>query len=112
MDKFCSALGQNVSLAKSRMLVSPNVKQSRAKCLSDIAKIPLTKHFGKYLCTLMIHGKIIRLHILIINKIKKKLENWSNKFLSMAGHIALVKFVTNTMAAYLMQTTLLSNHVS
>ncbi|XP_017972398.1 PREDICTED: uncharacterized protein LOC18611557 [Theobroma cacao] len=58
LDKFCQASGQKVNLEKSSMLVSANINFIKAKVLSQLAKVPLVKDFGKYLGTPMIHGKV------------------------------------------------------
>ncbi|EOY00056.1 Uncharacterized protein TCM_009467 [Theobroma cacao] len=79
---------------------------------SRIVKISLTKDFVKYPGTPMIHGRITRAtHSELINKTKLRLESWSNKYLSMAGQISLVKLVLSAMATYLMQMTFLPKHV-
>ncbi|EOY32757.1 Uncharacterized protein TCM_040787 [Theobroma cacao] len=76
LDKFCLASGQKVSLEKSRMLVSSNVPLSKARVLSSDAKIPLTKDFGKYLGSPVIHGRVLKTtYTEVILKVKARLEH-------------------------------------
>ncbi|EOY22291.1 Non-LTR retrolelement reverse transcriptase-like protein [Theobroma cacao] len=49
IQKFCSASRQKLSLEKSKMLVSSNVHSSKAKALSHVACISLTKDFVAWL---------------------------------------------------------------
>lgn len=94
------------------MLVFSNISSKRANLFKSTTKIPLTKDLGKYLGTLMLHGRITRaIYLELINKVKQRLERWNNKHLSMASWISLVQSVTSTMASYLMQMSYLPEHV-
>ncbi|EOY08834.1 Uncharacterized protein TCM_024073 [Theobroma cacao] len=63
--------------------------------------------------TPMLHGGVTKAtYFDICSKVGRKLEQWSNKFLSMAGRVSLAQAVTSTMASYIMQTTLLPNNVA
>lgn len=113
IHKFCSALDQKVNRQKSKMLVFSNINPTRAKELSCAAYTSLTNDFGKYLGTPMLHGRVQRTtYSDLCSKLLRKLDQWSNKFLSMAGRVSLVQAVTNTMALYIMQTTLIPDNVA
>lgn len=43
----------------------------------------------------------------LVDKIKKKIEGWQVKYLSMAGHATLIKSLTSSIPIYAMQTALL-----
>ncbi|EOY04491.1 Non-LTR retroelement reverse transcriptase-like protein [Theobroma cacao] len=113
IQKFCSASGEKVSLNKSEIFVSSNIHSSKAKALSRVARISLIKDLSKYLGAPMLHGRVTKAtYSDLCNKVGRKLEQWSNKFLSMAGRVSLVQAVSSTMASYIMQTTLLPDSVA
>lgn len=88
LNQFCKGSGQKASLAKSRLLVSSNISSLKANLLSNATKIPLTKDLGKYLSTLMIHGRITReTYSELVVEIRQRLEKWSNKKPSVVGKI-------------------------
>lgn len=48
LDKFCSASEQRVSVAKSKIFVSSNVRGDLERQLSDVSGIPSTRDLGNY----------------------------------------------------------------
>lgn len=43
----------------------------------------------------------------LVDKIRKRIEGWQAKYLSMAGHVTLINFLAASIPIYAMQTTLL-----
>ncbi|XVF08796.1 hypothetical protein REPUB_Repub07fG0034100 [Reevesia pubescens] len=112
LSLFCAASGEKVNLEKSKILVSSNINQRRARRLSAFCKIPLTQDFGKYLGAPMIHGRVTKqTYADIISRVQKRLLSWENKFLSLAGRTALIKSVLCSLPGYIMQTTYLPEYV-
>lgn len=55
INEFCSMSGQTISLAKSKLYVSPDVSRNKARRLSGVSGIPFTYDLGKYLGIPLLH---------------------------------------------------------
>ena len=57
IEEFYRASGLKISVAKSRLFVSPNVDNAIARSLSTLSSIPLTNNLGTYLGVPIVHGR-------------------------------------------------------
>ncbi|OMP03175.1 reverse transcriptase [Corchorus capsularis] len=104
--------GQSVSLAKSKIYVSKNVRKSEAMELSRRAEIPLTKDLGKYLGVPLIHSRVTKkTYWSIVEKVQEKFANWKINTLSLTSRTVLIKAAAAPVPVYTMQTSKLPTAV-
>ncbi|XP_061993910.1 uncharacterized protein LOC133711840 [Rosa rugosa] len=105
MDLFCSLSGQTVNFEKSKIYVSPNVRNNLAKSISRTCGSPLTKDLGKYLGMPLLHSRLTKhTYSEMVDKVHSRLAGWKCKTLSMAGRLTLINSVTASIPIYTMQT--------
>ena len=69
--------------------------------------VTVTNDLGRYLGVPIISGRITKqTYSYIVNKIKKKISDWSSRCLSMAGRLVLNQSVLSATPIYTMQTAL------
>lgn len=108
LDDFCGASGQRVSLAKSKLFVSTNVRGPLERELSRLSGIPSTRNLGTYLGMPVFHTRVVKDDFApILAKVQARLAGWKSRSLSMAGRVTLVKSVLSSIPIYVMQTVLL-----
>lgn len=103
LDDFLGWLGLKVSLGKSLLCVSANVKPNFTQILSNSLGISLTNNLGKYLRSPTIHGRVTQnTYKFILDKVYSKLARWKAKYVSLAGKVTLIKSVTSAIPVYAM----------
>lgn len=104
LNRFCNCSGQKVNLEKSQIHFSNNVTPFLAGQIANRAGIPLTEDLGRYLGVPSLHSKVKATTFSgVIEKVKKKLEGWKARHLSLAGRQVLAKSVLSTIPYYVMQ---------
>ncbi|GAA0185054.1 hypothetical protein LIER_32342 [Lithospermum erythrorhizon] len=86
--------GQMISVEKSAIQFSPNVKQSTRNAISTLLGMSETASHGKYLglpTTMGISKKAI--FVSIVDKVKRKVVEWKSRLLSKAGKEIFIKSV-------------------
>ena len=58
INEFRLISGQQISLQKSEMVISPNVASRKAEELSQFCGIALTHNLGKYLGVPFLHSRV------------------------------------------------------
>ena len=112
LSKFCLESGQKVSLDKSRIYFSPNVKEEERTEACDLLGIQETRNIGKYLGFPLRHrGANIRQYNFVVDKVMHKLSGWKAKFLSFAGRAVLIKSVMSAIPNHIMQGVSLPSHI-
>lgn len=105
LNTFCDMSGQTISLAKSKLFVSPNVRRRKARRFRDFCGIPLTNDLGKYLGVPLFHKRVSKNHFnQLIEKMKRKLCGWKSNTLRLSGRATLAQSVTTTIPSYIIQT--------
>lgn len=108
LGKFCNASGQKVSLAKSRVLFSPNVSSPICQDIVKILNIRETTNLGKYLGIPILASAVrARDFDYLIDKVSSKLSSWKSRLLSLPGRTLLIQIVIEAIPAYVMQCTAL-----
>lgn len=106
LDTFSKASGQRVSLTKSQIFFSTNIKAELASRIVDIAGINRTEDLGKYLGVPSLHGRASYKNFsIILDRMDKRLQGWKTRYLSLAGRQVLAQSVLSTIPYYQMQTT-------
>ena len=112
LSKFCLESGQKVSLDKSHIYFSPNVKEEERAEACDLLGIQETRNIGKYLGFPLRHrGANIRQYNFVVDKVMHKLSGWKAKFLSFAGRAVLIKSVMSAIPNHIMQGVSLPSHI-
>ncbi|CAL1412960.1 unnamed protein product [Linum trigynum] len=112
LDEFCASSGQRVSYDKSVLYVSPNIRQDRARRLSDKVAIPLVTNLGRYLGIKAIHGRVTKSRYqALILRIQKKLAPWKARRLSLAARLTVTRSVSPAIPTYSMQSELIPKNV-
>ena len=112
LSKFCLESGQKVSLDKSRIYFSPNVKEEERAEACDLLGIQETRNIGKYLGFPLRHkGANIRQYNFVVDKVMHKLSGWKAKILSFVGRAVLIKSVMSAIPNHIMQGVALPSHI-
>lgn len=112
INNFYGWFGQKVSLCKSMVYVSSNVKSDLAKAISQNLGMLLTNNLEKYLGMSTIHVRITHNTFkFIFDKVYSRLAGWKAKYLSLAGQATLIKSVTYSILVYAMQTSKLPTSI-
>lgn len=91
LKRYELALGQMVNVNKSSIFFSKNVRGDKAEDICRRLEIMQRVTQGKYLGLPMVITRSKEVFGFIKNKVRKKLSNWKDKFLSPAGRELLLK---------------------
>ncbi|XP_061352790.1 uncharacterized protein LOC133297639 [Gastrolobium bilobum] len=112
LDRFSKMSGQCVSFEKSCIYFSKNVKQKTMQNISDVSGFKMVKNFGRYLGSMMRHGRVRKDHYAeVISRVQSRLQGWKSKCLSLVGRITLAKSVISAIPCFHMQNNVLPVHV-
>ncbi|KAG7564109.1 Ribonuclease H domain [Arabidopsis suecica] len=108
LERFCIALGQKVSLEKSKIFFSENVHRDLIKLISDESGIQATRELGKYLGMPILQKRINKdTYGEVLEKMSTRLSGWKGRFLSMSGRVTLTKAVLSSIPVHSMSTIML-----
>ncbi|XP_065632397.1 uncharacterized protein LOC136068763 [Quercus suber] len=112
IDEFCSASGQAISDAKSKVYFSPNVDRDSRESFCDILGFASTPSLGKYLGIPIKHpGASAQDFNFILDRVKNKLAGWKANLLYLAGRAVLIQVSSAAIPAYVMQCTYIPNKI-
>lgn len=112
LEKFCREFGQKISLDKSRIYFSPNVRNEVKEEISERLGIRETNNIGKYLGFPLKHQGVPRNpYNFIVERVMNKLVGWKAKYLSFVGRVVLIKSVMSAIPNHVMQGAVLHVHV-
>ncbi|KAL9687653.1 hypothetical protein QQ045_032060 [Rhodiola kirilowii] len=101
--QFERASGQRVNLEKSEIVFSRNTPidiQQRVAAVLMVRQVP---SHSKYLgLPLVVGQRKVEVFNSIVEKVWNKINDWKNKFLSMAGREVLIKAVLQSLSVYMM----------
>ena len=108
MTAFCSASGQRVNAAKTRVFFSKNVNHNVREELSNALGYTRTADLGKYLGVPIHHEKVNRnTYKYVVDRVRSRLSGWKVHSLSLAGRNTLIKSTVTSIPNHVMQTALL-----
>ena len=112
LDTFCELSGQKVSLAKSKVYFSPNIRLEERDEMCEVLGMSSTPNLGKYLGFPLKHpGSSSHDFDFVLERVQTKLQGWKASLLSMAGWVILTQSITSTVPSYLMQGCFLPSRV-
>ena len=102
-DEFCEESGQKVSVEKSRIYFSPNVRAELKREVCSRLGIQAMANIGNYLGFSIKYKGVPRNRLnFIVEKVMNKLVGWKARFLCFAGRSVLVKSVMSSIPNYVM----------
>ena len=108
LDHSANVSGLTMNLSKSKLFTSPGVPNGVAINLSNRSGIPRTEDLGMYLGVPIVHGRVTKsMHRYTVERMEKRLSNWKQNVLTLAGRRTLIQSVTSSMPIYSMQSMLL-----
>ena len=101
-----------MSVTKSRVWFSPHTPKHIKEQLVGILALPTTDCIGTYLeIPIFTTCRIASSYQYLVDNIRKHIEGWQTKYLSMASWATLIKASITSIPTYAMQTTLLSQKI-
>ncbi|KAL6182579.1 hypothetical protein ACLB2K_043998 [Fragaria x ananassa] len=102
-NEYGRVSGQVINKGKSQVFIGNSI-HSKRHSISNFLGIPLGSAPFMYLGAPIFHGKPRASYFhQIVDKIRIKLSSWVSSFLSMAGHLQLIKSVIFSMLVYTFQ---------
>nr|POE76406.1 putative ribonuclease h protein [Quercus suber] len=112
LQNFRESSGQLISVNKSRTWFSPRTPRRLKEQVVRILGLPTTVHIGTYLgMPIFTTRHTTSSYQYLVDNIRKQIEGWQAKYLSMAGRATLVKAFATSIPIYAMQTTLLPQKI-
>jgi hypothetical protein len=103
------ASGQRLNNHKTSIFFSKNTEVASKEAILEVAGIPTTQRYDTYLGLPALVGKSRNTAFRgIVEKVRKRLQDWKLKFLSQAGKEILLKAVIQAIPTYCMSIFLLS----
>ena len=95
--RFCESSDQIMSVTKSRVWFSPRTPRRIKEQLVGILGLPTTDRIGTYLrMPIFTTRRTASSYQYLVENIRKCIEGWQTKYLSMAGQATLIKaFITS-----------------
>jgi hypothetical protein len=111
-DEYQRISGQLINMAKSDMTFSPNIQPAIKDDFKGILPFNITSSILKYLGMPTQIGQSRQTGFnFLMDKIKKKLKGWKERFLSFAGRGTLVSAVIQAIPTYIMSCFLLPRNM-
>ncbi|KAH9751258.1 putative ribonuclease H protein [Citrus sinensis] len=112
LNTFCVSSGAKVNKQKSQVFFSKNVNPCNVRNIGTTLGFSVTTDLGNYLGMPLLHSRVSKAtYHGILEKVERKLNGWSAKFLSLAGRITLTQSVLQALPIYSMQTTRLPTSI-
>ena len=109
---FCAMSGQLMSTTKSKTWFSPRTPRRIKDQVAGILGLPTTDRIGTYLGTpIFTTRRTASSCQYLVDNIRKRIEGWQARYLSMAGRATLIKASITSVPLYAMQIMLLPKKV-
>ncbi|KAA3474043.1 Retrovirus-related Pol polyprotein LINE-1 [Gossypium australe] len=112
LTQFCEVSGHRISVRKSNIFFW-NTETDVRNQISQLFRFQEVRNLGTYLGVLLLHDRVTKNTLsFIMDKVRKKLQSWDAKKLSIAGRITLAQSVLLFIPNYFMQSLMISKGVS
>ena len=109
---FCATSGQLMSATKSKTWLSPRTPRQIKDQVASILGLPTMDRIGTYLGTpIFTTHRTASSYQYLVDNIRKRIEGWQARYLSMAGRATLIKASITSVLLYALQTTLLPQKI-
>lgn len=103
LNSYESLSGQAINYQKSKVFFSANVRRDKQNQLTDILGVSTELRDGKYLGLPSLVGRSKKfIFNFVKDRVWKKVQGWSNKLMSKAGKLILIKNVAQVVPSYCM----------
>jgi hypothetical protein len=103
LQRYELASGQKLNSEKTSIYYSRNTRRAFKEFIQDSTGIHVSASYEKYLgLPAMVGRSKTRIFAGIVSRVRKKLEDWKDKFLSQVGREILLKVVVQAIPAYCM----------
>ena len=101
--EFCTMSGQIMSAIKSKTWFSPRTPKWIKEQVAGILGLPTTDRIGSYLGTpIFSTRRTASSYRYLVDNIRKRIEGWQAKYLSMASRATLIKALVTSIPIYTM----------
>ena len=112
LREFCAMSGQLVSANKSKTWFSPRTPRRTKDQVAGILGLPTTDRIGTYLGMPIFSTRhTTSSYQYLVDNIRKRIEGWQARYLSMAGQATLIKASVTSISLYAMQTAILPQKI-
>lgn len=112
LEKYEKVLGQKVNYNQYSLIFGKRIPVQMRQQLHHILKIDTTRGVGKYLGLTEQFGRSkVRNFSYFVDRVKRRLEPWYNRYLSQAGKEVLIKSILQSVPVYSMSCFLLPKTV-
>ncbi|KAA3475886.1 RNA-directed DNA polymerase (Reverse transcriptase) [Gossypium australe] len=109
---FCEISGHKISARKSNIFFSKNTEDESRNQISQLFGFHEVQNLGKYLGVPLLHDRVTKNTLnFVVDKIRRKLQSWDARKLSIAGRITLAQSVLLSIPSYFMQTMMIPKGV-
>ena len=109
---FCESSDQLMSATKSKTWFPPRTPRHIKEQVAGILGLPTTDRIGTYLGTPIFTTRwTASSYQYLVDNIRKRIEGWQAKYLSMAGRATFIKASITLVPIYAMKTALLSQKI-
>lgn len=108
LKQFCDYTGQWVSTQKSNIFFSKGIDNGLGDQISTLLDFHEVQNLGTYLGVPLLHDRITKsTQNFMVDKVRRRLQNWSARNIFMAGRITLVQSILLAILNYFIQTKLI-----
>ena len=108
LQSYEEASGQKMNTNKTSIFFSKNTRVGDKEIISEFAGIPVTSRYDKYLGLPALVGRSrMKAFKNILERVRKRLQDWKLRFLSQAGKEILLKAVIQAIPSFCMNVFLL-----
>lgn len=91
-DTFCRCSGQKVNNSKSHIYISPNTPIESMNAICSVIGFERVDDLGVYLDMPLFHARVGKHSFeFIVDNVRRKLNGWDARRISLAGRITLAK---------------------
>ncbi|KAH1040733.1 hypothetical protein J1N35_042476 [Gossypium stocksii] len=112
LNRFCEVLEHRVSTRKSNIYFSNGINNEVRNQIVQLFGFQEVQNLGNYLGVPLLHNRVTKSTFsFVIDNIRRKLNNWDARKLSIAGRITLAQSVLLSIPNYFMQSMLIPKGV-
>ncbi|KAH1090414.1 hypothetical protein J1N35_017671 [Gossypium stocksii] len=113
LTQFCEISGHKISVRKNNIFFSKNTEVDVCIQFSQLFEFQEVWNLGTYLGVHVLHDRVTKSTLsFIVDKVRKKLQSWDGRKLSIVERITLAQSVLLSIPNYFMQSLLISKGVN
>ncbi|XP_012487975.1 uncharacterized protein LOC105801186 [Gossypium raimondii] len=113
LTQFCEISGHQISVRKSNIFFSKDTEANVRIQINQLFGFQEVRNLGTYLGVPLLHERITKSTLsFIVDKVRKKLQSWDARKLSIAGRITLAQSILLSIPNYFMQSLMIPKGVS